>query len=245
MVETPGLALAFAAGLASFLSPCCLPLVPGYLAAVFGHEPANQTVAARRRVFIRSGAFVATFSSLFIAFGLTATVLGRALFDSQPVLNKVGGATMIVMGAMYAASPFTARLSRQWKIAGLTTSASASGSPVIAGAAFAIAWTPCVGPTLGAILGLAATTSGTGQGALLLAVYSAGLALPFLASAAAYDRALGTMNWFKRHYTVIQLVSGLLLAAMGALVFTGELFRLNIAIQNALDQLGLNFWQTL
>lgn len=245
MVESPGLALAFVAGLASFLSPCCLPLVPGYLAAVFGQQDAQHGAAARGRVIARSGAFVATFSLLFIAFGLTATVLGRLLFDSQPVLNKVGGAAMIIMGAIYAASPFTARLSRQWKVAALTTRAGTGGSPVIAGAAFAIAWTPCVGPTLGAILGLAATSTGTGQGALLLAIYSAGLALPFLVCAAAYSRALTTLNWFKRHYTAIQLTSGVLLAAMGVLVFTGELFRLNIAIQQALDGLGLNFWQSL
>lgn len=245
MVDSPSLTLAFVAGLASFLSPCCLPLVPGYLAAVFGHQDAQQSAAARSRVIARSGAFVTTFSLLFIAFGLTATVLGRLLFDSQPVLNKVGGGAMILMGAIYAASPFTARLGRQWKIAALTTRASTGGSPIIAGAAFAIAWTPCVGPTLGAILGLAATTTGTGQGATLLAVYSAGLALPFLLCAAAYGRALATLTWFKRHYAAIQLTSGLLLAAMGVLVFTGELFRLNIAIQEALDGLGLNFWQSL
>lgn len=237
--------MAFAAGVASFLSPCCLPLVPGYLAAVFGHQAGDQSAAARRRVLLRSGAFVATFSALFIAFGLTATVLGQLLFDSQPVLNKVGGATMILMGGLYAATPFTSRLSRQWKVAGLTNRASAGGSPIIAGAAFAVAWTPCVGPTLGAILGLAATTTGTGQGALLLAVYSTGLALPFLVAAAAYGRALQTLDWFKRHYTAIQLTSGILLATMGVLVFTGELFRLNIAIQQALDGLGLNFWQSL
>lgn len=245
MVEAPGLAVAFAAGLASFLSPCCLPLVPGYLAAIFGHDATDTTAAARRRVLGRSAAFVATFSALFIAFGLTATVLGRVLFDNQPLLNKIGGATMIAMGALYAASPFTTRLSRQWKVASLTTRASVSGSPVVAGAAFAIAWTPCIGPTLGAILGLAATTSGTGQGALLLAVYSTGLAIPFIASAAAYDRARSTLDWFKRHYVAIQVTSGVLLAVMGVLVYTGELFRLNLALQNALDELGLNFWQSI
>ncbi len=245
MADTPGLALAFAAGIASVLSPCCLPLVPGYLAAVFGYQPEGAAAAGRRRVLARSAAFVATFSALFIAFGLTATVLGQLLFDSQPILNKVGGATMIAMGILYAASPFTTRLARQWKVPGLTARATAGGSPVVAGAAFAIAWTPCIGPTLGAILGLAATTSGTGRGALLLAMYSAGLAVPFLASALAYDRALTSLNWFKRHYAAVQLTSGLLLAVMGVLVFTGELYRLNIVVQDALDQLGLNFWQSV
>lgn len=245
MADAPGLTLAFVAGVASFLSPCCLPLVPGYLAAVFGHQPADASWAARRRVMLRSSAFVSTFSLLFIAFGLTATVLGQLLFESQPVLNKLGGATMIAMGILYAASPFTGALSRQWKIARLTQRAGVGGSPVIAGAAFAVAWTPCVGPTLGAILGLAATTSQLGQGAMLLTVYSAGLALPFLASAAAYGRALDTLGWFKRHYSAIQLTSGVLLAAMGVLVFSGELFRLNLIVQDALESLGLNVWQSL
>lgn len=243
--ETPGLALAFAAGLASFLSPCCLPLVPGYLAAVFGYDAADTRAADRARVLSRSLIFVSTFSLLFIALGLSATVLGQLLFENQPLLNQLGGATMVAMGLLYAATPFTTVTGRQWKLARLTNHAAATGSPVIAGAAFAIAWTPCVGPTLGAILGLAATSSATGQGALLLAVYSAGLALPFLASAAAYQRAAATLQWFKRHYTAIQLTSGLLLIAMGVLVFTGELFRLNLALQQLLDSLGLNFWQSV
>lgn len=245
MVDTPGLALAFVAGVASFLSPCCLPLVPGYLAAVFGHQPTDVSWTARRRVLLRSSAFVSTFSLLFISFGLTATVLGQLLFESQPVLNKVGGATMIAMGVLYASSPFTSALNRQWKVAGLTQRVSATGSPVVAGAAFAVAWTPCVGPTLGAILGLAATTSQLGQGAALLTVYSAGLALPFLASAAAYGRALNTLTWVKRHYSAIQVASGALLVAMGVLVSSGELFRLNLIIQDALNTLGLNVWQSL
>jgi cytochrome c-type biogenesis protein len=243
MVEAPSLLLAFVAGLASFLSPCCLPLVPGYLATVGGADPTAQ----RRldpRVLARAGVFVATFSLLFILLGLSATALGAFLFDNQPLLNKVAGVAIILMGVLFVAAVFVPRLARDWHVPGLATRAG-RGGPVVAGAAFALAWTPCVGPTLGAILGLSATQDGTAQGGLLLAVYSAGLAVPFLLSAAAYSTASRAFGWFKRHYAAVQVSSGLLLVAMGALVFTGELFRLNIEVQQALDEVGLNFWQSL
>lgn len=243
MVEAPGLLLAFVAGLASFVSPCCLPLVPGYLATVGGMDPATD----RRldpRVMMRAGLFVATFSLIFILLGLSATAIGAFLFDSQPTLNKAAGVAIVVMGVLFVASVFVPRLARDWHLEGLASRAG-SGGPVIAGAAFALAWTPCVGPTLGAVLGLSATSDGTAQGALLLGAYSAGLAVPFLLSAAAYSTAARGFAWFKRHYAGVQVASGLLLVAMGVLVFTGELFRLNIEAQQALDELGLNFWTNI
>jgi len=116
---------------------------------------------------------------------------------------------------------------------------------VLAGAAFALAWTPCVGPTLGAILGLAATAGGTAKGALLLAMYSAGLALPFLFSAVAFNAATRAFAFFKRHYATIQVGSGLVLIGMGYLVITGELFQLNIQAQHLLGHFGLNFFQSV
>jgi cytochrome c-type biogenesis protein len=112
----------------------------------------------------------------------------------------------------------------------------------VAGAAFAIAWTPCVGPTLGAILSLASNSTTTGKGALLLGVYSAGLAIPFLVSAVAFNAASRSVAFFKRHYAAIQVGAGLVLIAMGVLVFTGELFQLNIEAQKALDRLGIDFF---
>jgi cytochrome c-type biogenesis protein len=118
------------------------------------------------------------------------------------------------------------------------------GGPAIVGASFALAWTPCVGPTLGAILALAATTRGTSQGALLLGAYAAGLAVPFLLSASAFSAASTAFEWFKRRYAAVQVVSGVLLVGMGMLVFSGELFRLNIEAQRALSGLGLNIWQS-
>jgi cytochrome c-type biogenesis protein len=239
------MALAFAAGLVSFLSPCCLPLVPGYLATVCGAMPGD---ASRRRVdprvLGRSLVFVGTFSLIFILLGLGATAIGSFLFNSQPTLNKVAGWLIVAMGVLFVASVFVTPLNRDFRPDALIARAG-SGGPVVAGAAFAIAWTPCVGPTLGAILGLASTQSGTGRGALLLAVYSAGLALPFLFSAAAFNAATRSFGFVKRHYAAIQVGSGLVLIAMGVLVLSGELFRLNIEVQQFLDRYGLNFFKSV
>ena len=179
--EAPSLLLAFVPGLASFVSPCCLPLVPGYLATVAGLDPADRTRRVDPAVIARAGLFVGTFSLLFIVLGLTATALGAFLFDNQPTLNKAAGVAIVLMGALFAASAFVPALARSWHPERLSARAG-SGGPVVAGAAFALAWTPCVGPTLGAILGLSATQGTAGQGAALLAVYSAGLAVPFLAT---------------------------------------------------------------
>jgi cytochrome c-type biogenesis protein len=244
MVDTPNIALAFAAGLASFVSPCCLPLVPGYLATVSGVEPAQLGRRVDPKVLGRSALFVGTFSALFILLGLGATAIGSFLFDSKPMLDTVAGISIIVMGVLFVGSVFVVRLNREFRPHALIERAG-RGGPVVAGAAFAIAWTPCVGPTLGAILGLAATSQGTGKGAFLLAVYSAGLALPFLVTAVAFTSATRAFGFFKRHYAAIQVGSGLVLIAMGVLVVNGELFRLNIEVQQFLDRFDLNFFQSI
>ncbi|MDQ6916156.1 MAG: cytochrome c biogenesis protein CcdA [Actinomycetota bacterium] len=242
MVDSPNLALAFAAGFVSFVSPCVLPLVPGYLAAVTG---SGTAVEDRRRVtvraLLRSLLFVATFSAIFILLGLSATAIGSFLFDNRPLLNKIAGGLIVAMGIAFVASVFVVRLNREWRPEGLIERAG-RGGPIVAGAAFAIAWTPCVGPTLGAILSLASNSTTTGKGALLLAVYSAGLAIPFLFSALAFNAASRSFAFFKRHYGAIQAVSGVVLVAMGVLVFTGELFHLNVEAQKALDRLGIDFF---
>ena len=244
MVEAPSLALAFAAGFVSFVSPCCLPLVPGYLATVAGVHPGESRRRLDPQVLGRSLAFVGTFSLIFILLGLSATALGSFLFDHQDTLNKVAGIAILAMGVFFIASVFVVRLNRDLRSRGLIERAS-SGGPVVAGAAFAIAWTPCVGPTLGAILGLAATTSGTAQAALLLGVYSAGLAVPFLLSAMAFTGASRTFRWLGRHYAAVQVAGGGILLVMGVLVLSGELFRLNAEAQRLLDDVGLNFFKSV
>lgn len=245
MVESPSLLLAFAAGIVSFVSPCCLPLVPGYLAAVSGAAPGNRSRSRLDpRVLARSLMFVGTFSLIFILLGLSATAAGSFLLSNKLLLNRISGVAIIAMGVLFVASVFVVRLNREFRPHALIERAG-KGGPVVAGAAFAIAWTPCVGPTLGAILALGATASGTGKGALLLGFYSAGLALPFLFSSVAFNAATRAFAFFKRHYAAIQIGSGLVLVAMGYLVLTGQLYQLNIDAQNLLGKLGLNFFQNI
>jgi cytochrome c-type biogenesis protein len=245
--STPSIGLAFAAGLASFLSPCVLPLVPGYLSTVCGLTPGELSGPRRaqlRGVVIRSSLFILTFSAIFILLGMTATGIGSALSDNRQTLEKVAGVAIIAMGVLFLLALFVPMLNREWRIDALAQRAG-NGGPLMAGAAFAIAWTPCVGPALASILGLAATQDSVAEGGGLLAVYSLGLAVPFLVTAVAFTRATTAFTWIRRHYAVINGVAGALLIAIGALVFTGELFRLNIEAQQLLDDWGLNFWQDI
>ncbi|MGH2955977.1 MAG: cytochrome c biogenesis CcdA family protein [Solirubrobacterales bacterium] len=236
-----GLIAALAAGLVSFLSPCVLPLVPGYLAAVTGVSPDRLQSAPARRVLGPSLVFVASFSAIFIALGLTATGLGRSLGENRAVLEKVAAAVIIAMGLFFIASLFVVRLNREWRIDALMERAG-RGGPLVAGAAFAVAWTPCVGPTLGAILSAAALSESVARAGFLLAVYSAGLAIPFLLTALAFARMTRAFEAVKRNYGLIMAAGGAVLVAMGILIWTGELFRLNIEAQRLLEQVGLNFF---
>jgi len=233
--------VAFAAGLVSFLSPCVLPLVPGYLSAVTGVSAAELEDADWRRVLGPSLIFVASFSTIFILLGLTATGLGSFLSDNKPLLTKISGWLIIAMGVLFVSSLFITRLNKEWHVDALLSRAG-KGGPIIAGAAFAIAWTPCIGPTLGAILSAAAASGSAGRGAFLLAVYSAGLAIPFLATALAFSRMTTAFTVIKRHYQAIVAVGGLILIVMGVLIVTGEFKQLNIEAQNWLSSLGLDFW---
>ena len=242
MVDSPTVSLAFAAGVVSFVSPCCLPLVPGYLAAVTGRTPAENARRVDRHLVARSLIFIGSFSAIFILLGLSATAIGSFLFESQLTLRKVAGVAIILMGLVFVGAVFVPRLNRDFRPGGLIERAGAGG-PVVAGVAFALAWTPCVGPTLGAILGLASTQQSTAEGAALLAVYSAGLGIPFFLAAVGWGAAQRSFGWVKRHYAAIQVGAGLVLIAMGVLVYTNELFVLNIEVQKALDDVGLNFFQ--
>jgi cytochrome c-type biogenesis protein len=187
---------------------------------------------------------VASFSTVFVLLGLSATTIGSFLFQNQLTLRKLAGGAIVLMGVLFVASLFVTRLNADWRPRRLIERAG-RGGPVVAGLAFAIAWTPCVGPALGAILGLASTGESSAEGAALLAVYSAGLAVPFLLTAVGFNAARRSFAWVKRHFAAIQVGAGLVLVGMGVLVFTNELFRLNIEIQQALDGLGLNFFQDI
>jgi len=236
-----GIFAALAAGVVSFLSPCVLPLVPGYLSAVTGVSATELDDAGWRRVLGPSLVFVASFSAIFILLGLTATGLGSALQDHKQLLTKISGILIIAMGVLFVASLFITRLNREWHVDALLQRAG-KGGPIIAGAAFAIAWTPCIGPTLGAILSAAALTDSAGRGAFLLAVYSAGLAIPFLLTALAFSQMTSAFTVVKRHYQAIVAVGGVILIAMGILILNGDLTRLNIEVQSWLESSGLDFW---
>jgi cytochrome c-type biogenesis protein len=236
-----GILAALAAGIVSFLSPCVLPLVPGYLSAVSGVSASELESAGWRRVLGPSLLFVASFSAIFIMLGLTATGLGSFFDDNKDLLTKISGALIIAMGVLFVSSLFITRLNHEWHVNALLDRAG-KGGPIVAGAAFAIAWTPCIGPTLGAILGAASLSDSAAHGAFLLAVYSAGLAIPFLLTAVAFSQMTTAFNVIKRHYQAIVAVGGLILIAMGVLIFTGELSQLNIEAINWMERTGLDFY---
>jgi cytochrome c-type biogenesis protein len=236
-----GVFAALGAGIVSFLSPCVLPLVPGYLSAVTGISVTELDRVGWRRVLVPSLLFVLSFSAIFIALGLTATGLGSTLNENRDLLEKISAVVITAMGVFFVAALFVPRLNREWHLEPLLERAG-KGGPVVAGAAFAIAWTPCIGPTLGAIITAASLSSSAGHGAFLLAVYSAGLAIPFLLTALAFSRMTTAFASVKRHYAVIIAFGGAILIAMGILIWTGEFFRLNIEAQDWLTKLGLDFW---
>jgi cytochrome c-type biogenesis protein len=237
---------AFAVGFVSFISPCVLPLVPGYLSAVSGVSVVELQRGERSllKVLLPAIVFCLSFTVVFIALGLTATGLGSTLRDSRGTLDKIAGAVIIGLGVLFLLTPFVPKLNREWR-PDVLISRAGSGGPLIAGAAFAFAWTPCIGPTLGAILTAASTQEQLGDGAVLLLFYSLGLSVPFLLTALAFTRAWGAFRWLRDRYVAITAVSGLVLIAMGVLLLTGELTRLNNEAQQALDSVGLNLFGDL
>jgi cytochrome c-type biogenesis protein len=235
-----GILTALFAGIVSFLSPCVLPLVPGYLSAVTGVSAADLGEADWRRVLVPSLLFVASFSAIFILLGLGATGIGSALQENQLVLDKVAAALIIAMGVFFVAALFVPQLNREWHIEGLLNHA-ATGGPLVAGAAFGLAWTPCIGPTLAAILGAAALSGSALHGALLLAVYSAGLAIPFLLTSLAFTRMTTAFAVVKRHYPLIMAAGGVILIAFGVAIWTGWFDTFNRWAQDLLNSLGINF----
>jgi cytochrome c-type biogenesis protein len=224
----------------SFISPCVLPLVPGYLSAVSGVTLAEMQGGRRARVLMPAVVFCLSFTAVFVALGMTATGLGSALQDSRDTLDKVAGAIIVALGVLFVVTPFVPRLNREWRPDALIRRAG-SGGPLVAGAAFAFAWTPCIGPTLSSILAAAATSNSVGHGGVLLAFYSGGLAVPFLLTALAFNRMTAAFRWLRNHYLVITAISGVILVVMGVLIYTNELTRLNSEAQQLLGNLGLDW----
>jgi cytochrome c-type biogenesis protein len=189
-------------------------------------------------VLVPSLLFIASFSLIFILLGLSATVIGSTLNDHKLLLERVGGAVIIALGLIFLASPFVRLLNREWHSESLLRLA-ARGGPLVAGAAFAIAWTPCTSITLGAILTQAAVSGSAAHGALLLAVYSAGLAIPFLLIALAFERMSDALAVVKRHFPAIIAIGGVVMIVLGVLIVTGEFTILNSKASELSQSLGL------
>jgi cytochrome c-type biogenesis protein len=225
-----GVLVAFSAGLFSFLSPCVLPLFPSYLSFITGMSVADLsqdlTAAARRRVFVHAVTFVLGFSVVFVALGASFSAAGQLLFQYRSTIRVLGGILIVVFG-LYIAGLLNVGLfarTQQWQIR--EKPAGYVGSFLV-GVTFAIGWTPCVGPILGAILSLAGTVETVQRGIGLLVAYSAGLGLPFLLSALALGPFLAFFKRYRPFIPIVERAAGILLVIVGVLVFTNYYVYLN------------------
>ena len=219
----PAMLIALMGGLLSFLSPCVLPIVPPYLAYMGGVSVTDlaEARAARRRVLLAAAFFVLGLSTVFLLLGIAFSAAGRALLAWQDWFLTIAGITIMVFGAHFVGVFRLGFLDREARLEAGDRGGSAFGAYVL-GLAFAFGWTPCLGPILGAILGLAAQEADLARGTTLLAVYALGLGLPFLAVAAFFPRLGGAMAFLKRHMTRIERISGLLLWTVGLMMLTGQ-----------------------
>ncbi|WHZ36969.1 cytochrome c biogenesis CcdA family protein [Sagittula sp. MA-2] len=216
----PAMFVALLAGLVSFLSPCVLPIVPPYLAFMSGLS-LNEMQEGRKRGKVALAAlfFVLGLSTIFVLLGFTASWLGSFFLTNQVLLGRIAGAVVIVFGLHFLGVFRIGFLDREMRMEG-GEGGSAFGAYIL-GLAFAFGWTPCIGPQLGAILSLAATETSVARGTVLLAVYAAGLGIPFLLAAIFLGRAVGLMNRMKRHMAMIEKVMGVLLIVVGVALLTG------------------------
>ena len=238
----PTVPIAFLAGLVSFLSPCVLPLVPGYLSFMSGYG-AGEPARSGARSASAALAFVAGFTAVFVALGASATLLGSLLRGNRELLTRAGGVFIIVLGLVFMGAIKIPSLYREARFHP-TPRAGLWGS-VLLGGAFAFGWSPCIGATMGAVLTMAAGNAATGgplEGAMLLAVYSLGLGLPFVLAGLGIARLTGALSLLRRHVRTVNLVSGVLLIAVGALFVTDRLFELSAWMQQALIAADLDFW---
>lgn len=232
---------AFLAGLLSFLSPCVLPLVPPYLCYLAGisfEELKDGTqVAARRSIVLKAVLFVQGFTTVFVALGATASQIGQAISTYFDVLAIIAGIVLVFMGLHFMGVLRIALLFREVRFHTQGRSSGWIGAYLV-GLAFAFGWTPCVGPVLAGILFMAGAEDSMGQGAMLLAVYSAGIGIPFLLAALFSSAFLGFLQRFRRHLGRIEKVMGALLILTGVLIMTGSMNEIGYWMQQAFPALG-------
>jgi cytochrome c-type biogenesis protein len=231
-VTSGSLVLAFpvaaAAGLVSFLSPCVLPLVPGYLSYVTGMSGVDLAAQRRGRLLLGVALFVLGFTVVFVSAGLAFGGFGALLQRHATVLTRVLGAITIVLGLAFMG--FVPGLQRTVKSSRLPA-AGVAGAPLL-GMLFGLGWTPCIGPTLAAVQAMAYSEASATRGALLSFAYCLGLGVPFLLTALAYRRALSAFGFVKRHYQAVMRVGGGMLVAIGLLLVTGAWADLTIKMQS-------------
>jgi cytochrome c-type biogenesis protein len=228
MVEHVTLVAAFGAGVLSFISPCVLPLVPGYLSFVSGvslddMRSGGQTgvAAARSRVLVSSLAFVAGFSLVFIALGASASVVGQFMMERLTLFGRIAGVVLVIFG-LHTMGVFRIRLLEvERRVHAQAKPAGVVGAGLI-GVAFAFGWTPCIGPILAGILAVAATQETVMRGVQLLAVYSIGLGVPFLLTSVAVNQFFSVFARIRRYFKFIEVTAGALLIVIGVLIFTNR-----------------------
>ncbi|MCU1430500.1 MAG: cytochrome c biosis protein [Actinomycetia bacterium] len=236
---------AFAGGFVSFLSPCVLPLVPGYVSMVTGLDIATLQEGPRThvtRIMATTALFIAGFGVVFVLLGLSASTLGSTLIENKTILTRLSGALMLAMalfllGSMFLRAPWLYQEKRFHPQLGRFGTA----APLVAGVAFGFGWSPCIGPILGSILGIAARQDRVWAGGTLLAVYTLGLGVPFLVVGLTLGRVGGALSWVKRHFGAILVGSSVVLAIFGLLLVFDQLTRVTTELQRALDRSGLDW----
>ena len=247
--ENVGVLVAFGGGIVSFLSPCVLPIVPGYLSLVTGVSVGELSGGDSRnltRIAVNTGLFIAGFTVVFTLLFLTTTAVSDVIFRNQDVLTRVAGGLVLLMALYLAGSQLVTApgVYRELRFHPHLERFGPLAAP-IAGAAFGLGWTPCIGPVLGSVLTVAATEDDTVRGAVLLVAYSLGLGVPFLVTGLALGRLTRVLGWFKRHSRAITLASAALLGAFGVVLLLNRLPWVTARLQQALDSVGLDELVTL
>jgi cytochrome c-type biogenesis protein len=211
------LPVAVVAGAISFFSPCVVPLLPGYLSYVTGLSAAELGSNRRGRMLAGTSLFVAGFSAVFILTGVLFGAIGNALLEHQTLITRILGAGTVVLGLIFLGGfGFLQRDLRVHRVPAVGIAA----APLL-GVLFGFGWTPCIGPTLGTVMNLAATEGSSTRGAVLALVFSLGLGIPFIVAALAFRRMLGAVAWVRRHQLLVIRVGGVLMIVVGLLLLTG------------------------
>lgn len=240
-----GWAVAFGAGMVSFLSPCVLPMVPGYLSLMSGVSvtavaASNVEAVDARRLLRSTLLFVAGFTVVFTALGAGASAVGRTLVEHQVVLNRVAGVAVIMMG-LFLMGLVSPRFLQQERRFHVSPSKLGALAPPVMGMAFAFGWTPCIGAVLAPILGYAGMQETVGRGAVLLVFYSLGMGAGFVAAGVAFGRLTAVFGWVGRHVAVVNAASGVVLAGFGVLLLTNRVGQVSGWLLDAMDRVGLDF----